>query len=143
MNFVLDASVALSWLLSDAASANAAYSAKVLRFVAQEGTSAIAPATWWLELAIAIAKAERKKAINQAQAESYLEMLGSLGVIPDALTASKALTDTLRLARQYRLSSYGASYLEVALRNGLPLATLDDDLRKAAKKAGVGRFAEA
>ena len=55
-------------------------------------------------------------------------------------TFQQALSDTLQVARRYRLSAYDASYLELAMRTGLPLATLDEDLQKAAKKAGVKRF---
>jgi predicted nucleic acid-binding protein len=58
----------------------------------------------------------------------------------DPATFAQALSDTLQLARRYKLSSYDASYLELALRLGMPLATLDEDLQKAAKKAGVKRF---
>jgi predicted nucleic acid-binding protein len=50
------------------------------------------------------------------------------------------MSDTLQLARRYKLSAYDASYLELALRRGIPLATLDEDLQKAAKKAGVKKF---
>jgi predicted nucleic acid-binding protein len=59
----------------------------------------------------------------------------------DAATFAHALSGTVQLARRYKLSSYDASYLELALRSGLPLATLDEDLQKAAKKAGVKMFA--
>jgi predicted nucleic acid-binding protein len=55
-------------------------------------------------------------------------------------TFTHVLSDTLQLSRRYRLSSYDASYLELALRNGAPIATLDDDLRRAANKAGVKTF---
>lgn len=55
----------------------------------------------------------------------------------DAAMFAHALTKTLQLARRYHLSSYDASYLELALRKGVSLATLDEDLQKAAKKAGV------
>jgi predicted nucleic acid-binding protein len=58
----------------------------------------------------------------------------------DTATFPQALTETLRLARRHGLSSYDASYLELALRNGLPLATLDERLGKAARAAGVKRF---
>ena len=54
--------------------------------------------------------------------------------------SSQALGETLGIARRYKLSAYDAGYLELALRKGLPLATLDADLAKAAKKAGVKRF---
>ncbi len=47
------------------------------------------------------------------------------------------LGDTLNLARRYKLSAYDAAYLELALRTGFPLATLDANLAKAASTAGV------
>ena len=56
-------------------------------------------------------------------------------------SVTHALAVTLQLARRYKLSAYDASYLELSLRSGLPLATLDEDLQKAARKAGVVRFA--
>lgn len=56
------------------------------------------------------------------------------------MTSPQALGDTLNLARRYELSAYDAAYLELALRSGLPMATLDHDLEKAAKKAGVKKF---
>jgi predicted nucleic acid-binding protein len=59
-------------------------------------------------------------------------------VDPD--TVSRVLSDTLQLARRYRLSSYDASYLQLALREAVPIATLDEGLRRAATKAGVKIF---
>jgi predicted nucleic acid-binding protein len=67
-------------------------------------------------------------------------MLQATQIEADSATFTQALTDTLQLARRYRLSSYDASYLELALRAALPLATLDEDLRRAAQKAGVKHF---
>jgi predicted nucleic acid-binding protein len=67
-------------------------------------------------------------------------MVESMDIEVDAATFSHALSHTLQLARRYSLSAYDASYLELALRLGLPLATLDEDLQKAASKAGVKRF---
>ena len=68
-------------------------------------------------------------------------MLEGVDIDVDSATFAQALPDTLQLARRYKLSSYDASYLELALRLGMPLATLDEDLQKAAKKAGVKKFA--
>jgi len=58
----------------------------------------------------------------------------------DQATMMHALGDTLNLARRYKLSAYDAAYLELALRSGLPLSTLDADLAKAATSAGVPIF---
>jgi len=82
-----------------------------------------------------------KGLVREAQSEAFLEMLEVVDIGADSATFSKALSDTLQIARRYRLSAYDASYLELAMREGLPLATLDEDLQKAANKAGVKRFA--
>jgi predicted nucleic acid-binding protein len=68
-------------------------------------------------------------------------MLEGVDIEVDAATFAHALSDTLQLTRRYNLSAYDASYLELALRRGMLLATLDADLQKAAKKAGVKSFA--
>lgn len=98
------------------------------------------PTTWALEVANVIARGEAKRLISEAQSGAFLEMLASAPVLVDHATFSAALNDTLQLARRYRLSSYDASYLEHALRRALPLASLDADLNRAARKAGVSRF---
>jgi len=67
-------------------------------------------------------------------------MLAGLAIEPDPATFENALSSTLQLARRYGLSAYDASYLELALRAGLPLATLDGDLVQVARKAGVRLF---
>ncbi len=140
MNFVLDASVTMTWLLADGSSSAVSYSRDVLNAVARKDTQPVVPATWALEVSNVIARAESRSLLTEAQSEAFLEMLDELDVDVDSATFNKALSDTLQLARRYHLSTYDASYLEVALREGLPLATLDDDLRKAAKKAGVTLF---
>ena len=67
-------------------------------------------------------------------------MLQGVDIEADTATFHHALSATLQLARRYKLSAYDASYLELALRQGIPIATLDVDLQKAARKAGVKRF---
>lgn len=141
MNFVLDASVTMDWILLDGKPAGRAYALKVLDAMKQAQTSALVPVTWGLEVSNVIGKAEMKGLVTEAQSEAFLEMLEGVVVSADSATFSKALSDTLQIARRYRLSAYDASYLELAMREGLPLATLDEDLQKAANKAGVKRFA--
>lgn len=138
--FVLDASVTMSWLLGDGRSADRVYADAVLDALADSGSTARVPMTWALEVSNVLARAEAKGVVDEAQSEAFLEMLSAVAVQPDDATFARALTDTLHLARRYGLSSYDASYLELALRAGLPLATLDADLSKAARKAGVRRF---
>ena len=105
-----------------------------------KNTNALVPVTWGLEVANVIAKAEAKALVTEARSGAFLELLEGMDVEVDSATFAHALSDTLQLARRYKLSAYDASYLELALRSGLPLATLDEDLQKAAKKTGVKKF---
>ena len=139
MSFVLDASVTMRWFFGDGKQPELVYAARVLD--AMKSTDALVPATWGLEVANVIARAEAKALVTEARSGEFLEMLEGVDIGVDAATFAHALSDTLQLARRYNLSVYDASYLELALRTGLPLATLDEDLQKAAKKAGVKKFA--
>jgi predicted nucleic acid-binding protein len=139
VRFVLHASVTLSWLLRDTA-ADESYPLAVLNALRDASTSAIVPMTWGLEIANVIARSEAKDLVTAAQSGSFIALLEGVSIDVDAETFMHVLSDTLQLARRYRLSSYDASYLELALRNGAPIATLDDDLRRAAAKAGVKMF---
>ena len=138
MNFVLDNSVIMRWFFGDGKPRELAYADKVLD--AMKKASAIVPATWGLEVASVIARAEAKGLVTEARSAAFLEMLAGVDIEADTATFHHALSDTLQLARRYQLSAYDASYLELALRQGIPLATLDEDLQKAAKKAGVKKF---
>ncbi len=140
MSFVLDASVTLSWLLSDAKAAHRHYAEGLLEALKQ-GELAVVPVTWALEVANVLARGEARGKLSEAQSSAIVEMLNGAPIQADPASASQALGQTLDLARRYQLSSYGASYLELALRLTLPLATLDEVLRKAAQRAGVRRFA--
>lgn len=139
MSFVLDASVAARWFFGDGAPRDLAYAARVLDALA-EGPAHV-PGLWGLEITNVIARAEAQKLVAESRGDAFLALLKGLDIRTDEATAAQALGDTLRLARRYRLSAYDAAYLELAQRAGLPLATLDADLRKAAAKAGVPRFA--
>ncbi len=143
MIFVLDASVTMCWLFLDGKPAERAYARSVLNAMKQPQTRALVPVTWGLEVSNVIGKAEMKGLLSEAQSEAFLEMLASVDIGADPATFSNALSDTLQIARRYRLSAYDASYLELAMRAGLPLATLDQDLQKAANKAGLKRFTPA
>lgn len=139
MSFVLDNSVTMRWLFGDGKPQERAYAGRVLD--AMQNVTARVPMTWGLEVANVIAKAEAKALVTEARSRAFLEMLEEIEIEVDAATFAHALSDTLQLVRRYKLSAYDASYLELALRTGLPLATLDEDLQKAAKKAGVKKFA--
>lgn len=140
MRFVLDPSVAASWLLTDGRDVDARSSLALLQKLRDPGASAIVPVTWSLELANVLARSESRGLVTQNQNQAFIALLVQLPIVVDAETALQCLTATLDVARRYGLSSYDASYLELALRRQLPLATFDKDLRRAAKKAGVGGF---
>ena len=140
MKFVLDASITMSWLLADGKASDRQYAQAALAALSQDDVSAVVPAIWPFEVTNVLAKAEARAQLSEAQSESFLELLAELDIDVDSGSPDKAPTSILQLARRYRLSSYDASYLETAMRLSLPLATLDADLQKAAKKAGVAKF---
>jgi predicted nucleic acid-binding protein len=133
--FVLDGSVCLAWCFHDEASAYA--DAVAARFPAIQ---ALVPSVWPLEVANALLMGERRKRSTEADTVHWLEFLRSLPVKVDDETQSRAWSDTLSLARTHRLSVYDAAYLELALRRGLPLATLDDKLKDAAVAVGIADY---
>lgn len=138
MKFVLDNSIAMRWLLNDRDASTQEYALKVLELLVEGGT-AIVPNLWALEAANVISKEMKKGHVTQADASQFIALLGELDIQPDSQTHEHALCDTLNLARQYGLSSYDAAYLELALRKGIQLATVDRDLAAAVTKAGATR----
>jgi predicted nucleic acid-binding protein len=138
VSFVLDTSVTMRWFFGDGKPAELAFAARVLDALRTD--TAIVPVTWGLEVANVMARAEARALVTEARSGEFLELLDGVSIEVDAATFTHARSTTLQLARRHKLSAYDASYLELALRRGLPLATLDEDLQKAAKKAGVKRF---
>ncbi len=138
MSFVLDNSVSMRWLFRDGKPQDIDYADGVLE--GMKDISAIVPAIWGLEAANVIARAGANNLVTQLHIQAFLKLVGSINIEADTDTFAYALTDTLQLARRYRLTAYDASYLELALRLGLPLATLDENLQKAADEAGVEKF---
>lgn len=139
MKFVLDASVALLWLAPATNPAGTEYAAATL--IALKQSQAVVPSLFPLEIANVVAKLESKGVVTEADSQRYIAILRCLNLSIDQATAAHALGDTLNLARRYKLSAYDAAYLELSLRTGLQLATLDAGLVKAALAAGVSIFA--
>lgn len=132
MNLVLDCSIAMAWCFEDEATE---FTDSVLDLLG-EGSAKV-PSIWPLEVANVLAISERKGRTNQAKITQFLQLLGDLPITVDAKTGEKAFTDVLTLARTNRITSYDAAYLELALREGLPLATLDGGLKRVAENLGV------
>jgi len=134
VRFVLEASVTLSWLLRDTSSRDAPYAFAVLNALRLPGASAEVPVTWgWRSRTSSLAVKPKLRA--QRPKRSFPRDAGWR--IDQADAATSGTPYPISFARRYHLSSYNASYLELALRSALPLATLDEDLRRAASKAGV------
>jgi predicted nucleic acid-binding protein len=134
-DFVLDNSVAMRWLLESEKISDQKYSEKVLESL--EYSDALVPDLWHLEAASVLLGAEKRSEISLGEIERFIAQLENLPIHVDPSTASQAFNRTLALSRAYNISSYGASYLELAIREGLPLASLDKKLLKAARKADV------
>lgn len=98
------------------------------------------PSLWPLEVANALLAGERRKRTTAAKVSQFLSLLQALPVRLDGETSPRAWHDTLHLARAHGLSVYDAAYLELALRRGLPLASLDAGLKAAAGAVGVAEF---
>ncbi len=129
---VLDASLALAWCFEDEASAAAEGLLEQLR------TEAVAvPTLWFLEIANALALAERRRRITPANTSEFIALLGTLDIETEPETGLRAFGRVLDLARSERLTAYDAAYLELAMRLGVPLATKDGPLGDAARRLGV------
>lgn len=137
MRFVLDNSVTMRWLFADGSEEDLAYASRVLNLMAREGAEAVVPGSWGLEAGNVIAKAESRGLVSEARSSEFIGLLQAMAIRVDDDTARRAQGDTLQLARRFRLSTYDAAYLELSLRAGLPLATLDTDLRKALSNTGA------
>jgi predicted nucleic acid-binding protein len=130
--FVLDGSVTLAWLFHDEQDPYA--DAIIARL---HGVLMLVPRLWHLEIANVLLVGERKKRCARADTTQWLAYLSALPIAVDGETEARAWSDTLDLARRHGLAAYDASYLELALWEGVPLATLDAPLKAAAHAAGV------
>ena len=132
MSLVLDASVTLAWILpSERTPAIEA----VLETVVSSG--AVVPELWRIEVANILLVSVRRSRITHAYRDESLEDLSGLAIAIDNETSVHAWSRTLALADKHGLTLYDAVYLELSHRLELPLATLDDDLRRAAEKEKI------
>ncbi|MGA2059400.1 MAG: type II toxin-antitoxin system VapC family toxin [Thermoguttaceae bacterium] len=130
--FVLDCSIAMNWCFEDESQLIADH---VLDRLFED--EALVPAVWLLEVVNILLVGERKGRITSAQASHFLAMLETLPILIDLPASLKTMDDIYSLAGTYQLSAYDAAYLELAMREKVVLATLDESLSAAAVKAGV------
>lgn len=129
MPFVVDASVAACWLLPDERADAAA-----LAYARFPDDTAVVPTLWWFEMRNIFVVNERRGRIDSTRTSIAMALLRGLPIRVDAATDEDLL---LTLARRRALTAYDAAYLELALRLGLPLASLDEALVRAARAEGV------
>ena len=136
MPFVLDTSVTLAWYFEDETSE---YSADVLRRLRSD--SALVPSLWPIEVANGLLSAERRGRITPTEIARAVAQTLELPIAVHDVSPSLALGRVSDLSREHRLTVYDAAYLELAMREALPLATLDDDLLAAAQRVGLPELA--
>lgn len=134
--FVLDGSVALAWYFADEANP---YADAIARLLPRE-LEAVVPTIWPLEIANAFLTGERRRRSTPAQSAKWAGFLEVLPITIDGEGSTRAFREILSLGRERGLSAYDAAYLEVAMRRGLPLATLDAKLKSAAVTVGVAIY---
>ena len=129
---VIDSSAALSWCFEDEASPE---SDALFEQVRDQG--AVVPGLWHLEVANVLLQAERRGRITTADVTMRLELIADLPIATDNETTARAWLEILALARAEGLTTYDATYLELAIRRGFPLMTKDAGLIAAAGRSGV------
>jgi predicted nucleic acid-binding protein len=128
---VLDASVAVAWCFEDESNHAAD---QILDLMVK--AEAVVPVTWTVEVSNALLAGERRRRSRPADTARALDLLGSLNIRVDEEAVPEP-GQLVSLARSEKLSVYDALYLWVAIRKGLPLATLDGGLKRASRSAGV------
>jgi len=84
--------------------------------------------------------AERKRRLRHADSMKFLALLSELPIEVEQQIPEKFMRGMYSLARDAQLSTYDAAYLDLAMRKGLPLATLDKALRRAANDFNIDIF---
>lgn len=131
--FVLDASMTVAWCFPEESTA---LTEAVLDSLLGD-SEAVVPVVWALEVANALLMGERRKRLATADVSAVLKRIADLPIAVEPMRVQDAFGTIIFLARKERLSEYDASYIELALREGLPLATLDERLRDAARNNGI------
>ncbi len=132
MPFILDSSVALAWVLPD--EGNVTLDALCDRLA---NDTALVPPVWPLEIGNVLLVAVKRGRLTTKDVKQLIAELRALPLEVDSHSTERALEDTLNLAKKYDLTTYDASYLELAMRRDLPLATLDSKLRQAGVSAKI------
>jgi predicted nucleic acid-binding protein len=131
--FVLDASIVLTWCFPDEGAAIAEQVAGMF----SQGDTAVVPSFWPHEVLNALLVGEKRKRISKKLLRRFLKDLAELPIVLEQFPPRVVFHRIERLSRDHRLTAYDAAYLDLALNSGLPLATLEEELANACKKAHV------
>ncbi len=132
MRFVLDASVTLAWCFPDETDP---YALQVLNLLTTH--EVLVPAIWTLEIANALVVGERRNRITRSESERFIALMHASPITVDGSAMQSISDGILSIAREQQVSAYDAAYLEVAMREGLPLASIDGRVRTAMTALGI------
>jgi predicted nucleic acid-binding protein len=135
VTLVLDASVALAWIFERADATEIDQANAVLAGLSNRQT--VVPALWHAEVVNALVVALRRRAVSLSKASEFLSKLDRLPMQTDDTPISSRNESIFALGRQYTLSAYDATYLDLALRTGAAFVTFDRRLMQARNNAGV------
>ncbi|MBP7074464.1 MAG: type II toxin-antitoxin system VapC family toxin [Rhabdochlamydiaceae bacterium] len=130
--FVLDCSITMTWCFEDESTA---YTDSILENF--KNITAIVPTIWPLEVANVLLLSKKRGRITEVQSASFIDALSALPITVDSSTSAKAMRSIFLIANKAELTIYDAAYLELAIREKIPLMTLDKKLAQAAKKYHV------
>jgi len=133
--FVVDNSIVMTWCFQDETHP---YADAVLENLTE--VSALVPAIWPLEVINVLLAAERKKRLHEADSVRFVSLLTQLPIVVDRSWPERLMKEFLALGRSHNLSSYDTAYLELAMRQGIPIATLDQRLLEAARQVDIPIF---
>ncbi len=132
MAFVIDCSATMPWILKHDPTG---YANEILSSFKE--SQAVVPELWFLEVSNVLVVYERRGRLGAEESTRFTSLLQELPISIDEGTSYRVFAKIINVARDYELSSYDATYLELAMRQALPLATLNVALRTAAQEAGV------
>lgn len=133
--FVVDYSVVMTWCFQDEVNP---YAEGVLEHLPT--ACAVVPAIWPLEVINVLLVAERNSRLSESDSVRFVTLLNQLPIVVDRSWPERSMKDVLAIGRTHNLSSYDAAYLELAMRRGLPIATLDHNLIAAARRIDLPIF---
>ncbi|MCZ6655801.1 MAG: type II toxin-antitoxin system VapC family toxin [Gammaproteobacteria bacterium] len=132
MAFVIDCSTTMPWILKNDPTG---YADQILSSFKE--SQAVVPELWFLEVSNVLLVCERRGRLDAEESIRFTSLLQELPISIDEGTSYRVFSKIINVARDYELNLYDATYLELAMREALPLATLDVALRTAAQEAGV------